>query len=102
MVNNLEKIRKAAGLTQAQLAERLNVQQSTITLWGQNLLTIQRKHDIINMQVGRKARWKGGRKMSEMPTNTEYILRMILELIDKCSSLEELRASVKKVLEDAG
>jgi len=40
--------------------------------------------------------------MSEMPTNTEYILRMILELIDKCSSLEELRASVKKVLEDAG
>jgi len=39
--------------------------------------------------------------MDEMATNTEYILRMILELIDKCESLEELRESVKKILEEA-
>ena len=35
-----------------------------------------------------------------MPTNTEYVLRLILELIDKCESLDELRESVKKVLEE--
>lgn len=39
--------------------------------------------------------------MREMPTNTEYVLRLILELIDKCKSLDELRAAVKTVLEDA-
>lgn len=33
-----------------------------------------------------------------MATNTEYILKMVLELIDKCETLEELRASVKNVL----
>ncbi len=39
--------------------------------------------------------------MDEMATNTEYILRMILELIDKCQTLEELRESVRKVLDEA-
>lgn len=39
--------------------------------------------------------------MEEMATNTEYILRMILELIDKCKTLEELREAVQKVLDDA-
>ncbi len=39
--------------------------------------------------------------MDEMATNTEYILRLVLELIDKCKSLEELRAAVKKVLDEA-
>ena len=35
----------------------------------------------------------------EMPgTTTEYILRLILELIGKSESLEELREAVKKVL----
>ena len=37
--------------------------------------------------------------MDEMATNTEYILKMVLELIDKCETLEELRASVKNVLD---
>ena len=37
--------------------------------------------------------------MDELATNTEYILKMVLELIDKCETLEELRASVKNVLD---
>lgn len=36
--------------------------------------------------------------MDEMPTTTEYILRMVLELIEKCETLEELREAVKNVL----
>lgn len=43
---------------------------------------------------------KGSEEMDEMATNTEYILRMVLELIDKCETLEELRASVKAVLDE--
>lgn len=39
--------------------------------------------------------------MNEVPTNTEYILRMVLALIDKCKSLDELREAVKQVLDDA-
>ena len=39
--------------------------------------------------------------MDEMATNTEYILRMVLELIDKCKTLEELREAVKAVLDEA-
>ena len=34
-----------------------------------------------------------------MATNTEYILKMVLELINKCETLEELRESVKNVLD---
>lgn len=37
--------------------------------------------------------------MNEMPTTTEYILRMVLELIDKCETLEDLRRAVKNVLD---
>lgn len=39
--------------------------------------------------------------MQEMATNTEYILRMVLELIDKCETLEELKATIEKVLEES-
>lgn len=44
---------------------------------------------------------KGSEDMDEMATNTEYILRMVLELIDKCKTLDELREAVKKVLDEA-
>ena len=44
---------------------------------------------------------KGGRKMDEMATNTEYILRFVLELIDKSESLDELKASIEKILADS-
>ena len=44
---------------------------------------------------------KGGTNMDEMATNTEYILRMVLELIDKCKTLEELREAVKAVLDES-
>lgn len=44
---------------------------------------------------------KGSEEMDEMPTTTEYILRMVLELIDKCKTLEELREAVKNVLNEA-
>ena len=33
-----------------------------------------------------------------MATNTEYILKLVLELIDKCETLEELRESIKTIL----
>ena len=42
---------------------------------------------------------KGGGLM-EMPTTSEYLLRLILELIDKCKDLDELREAVKKVLQE--
>jgi hypothetical protein len=41
---------------------------------------------------------KGSEEMQEMATNTEYILRMVLEMIEKCKTLEELKASVEYVL----
>ena len=44
---------------------------------------------------------KGSEVMDEMATNTEYILRMVLELIDKCKTLEELREAVKAVLDES-
>ncbi len=36
--------------------------------------------------------------MEDMAANTEYILKLILELIEKCNTLEELRQAVKNVL----
>ncbi len=38
--------------------------------------------------------------MDEMATNTEYILRMVLELLDKCETLDELREAIKAVLDE--
>lgn len=38
--------------------------------------------------------------MDEMPNVSEYLLRAILELIDKCETIEELRESVKRILKD--
>ncbi len=43
---------------------------------------------------------KGSEVMEDMATSHEYLLRMVLELIDKCKSLEELRKSVKNVLDE--
>ncbi len=37
------------------------------------------------------------KEMNEMET-TEALLRAILELIDKCKSIEELRESVKRIM----
>ena len=34
-----------------------------------------------------------------MALNTEYIIQFVLELIDKCETLDELRESLKKILE---
>ena len=68
--------------------------------WGGNPLTTPYEPDIMSMQGRAKALKEGGRNVEEMPTNTEYVLRLILQLIDKCESLDELRESVKKVLEE--
>ena len=38
--------------------------------------------------------------MDEMSNVSEYLLRAILELIDKCETIEELRESVKRILKD--
>lgn len=40
---------------------------------------------------------KGSEEMNEMNV-TEALLKAILELIEKCDSLDELRASVKKIM----
>ena len=44
---------------------------------------------------------KGSEEMDEMPTTTEYLLRMVLELIDKSASLEELREAIERILNKA-
>lgn len=41
---------------------------------------------------------KGSEEMDEMQ-NTEYILRMVLELIEKCETLDELKQAILNVLE---
>jgi len=38
--------------------------------------------------------------MDEMANTSEMLLRAILELIDKCKTIEELRESVKRILND--
>ncbi len=38
--------------------------------------------------------------MEEMSSANEMLLRAILELIDKCNTIEELRESVKRILND--
>lgn len=43
---------------------------------------------------------KGSEEMNEMQV-TEALLRAILELIEKCKTLEELRASVKRIMGEA-
>ena len=36
--------------------------------------------------------------MCEMQATAEYLLKLVLELVDKCKSLEELRKAVENVL----
>ena len=38
--------------------------------------------------------------MGEMATATEYLLKAILEIIDKCESVEEIRAAVQQILDN--
>ena len=42
---------------------------------------------------------KGSEEMNEVNT-TEALLRAVLELIEKCQTLEELRESVKRIVKD--
>jgi len=42
---------------------------------------------------------KGGRAV-KMANVSEYLLRAILELIEKCQTIEELRESVRRILKD--
>lgn len=42
---------------------------------------------------------KGSEEMDDMNT-TEALLRAVLELIEKCQTLEELRESVKRIVKD--
>lgn len=39
--------------------------------------------------------------MDDMAINTEYTIRMILQLLDKCKSLEELRKALEEILAGA-
>lgn len=49
------------------------------------------------VRQGREPLQKGGRSMKDMNV-TEALLRAVLELIDKCDTLDELRESVKRVM----
>ncbi len=44
---------------------------------------------------------KGSEEMQDTATQAEYILRLVLELIAKCDTLEELREAVARVLAEA-
>ncbi len=46
------------------------------------------------------ARYERREDMEEMSSANEMLLRAILELIDKCNTMEELRESVKRILND--
>lgn len=37
--------------------------------------------------------------MKDLATSSEYLLKAILQLIEKCESIEELREAVKRILE---
>lgn len=50
-------------------------------------------------QRGEAPDTKGGRTM-KMANVSEYLLRAILELIEKCQTIEELRESIKRILKD--
>ena len=66
------------------------------------ILSIRFNSIIITLvRQGRLASYERREDMDEMATNTEYILRMVLELIDKCKTLDELREAVKAVLDEA-
>ena len=39
--------------------------------------------------------------MSEMAVTNEYLLRAILEIIDKSENLEEIRKAVERILNDS-
>lgn len=39
--------------------------------------------------------------MDEMATQAEYLLRAILEIIDLCDNIEELRESIDRILHGA-
>ncbi len=41
---------------------------------------------------------KGSEEMDDMASTTDCLLRAILELIDKCKDLNELKVSVKRIL----
>ena len=41
----------------------------------------------------------GSEDIDEMPNATEYLLKAILEIIDKSETVEEIREAVKKILE---
>ena len=42
---------------------------------------------------------KGSEEMNEVNT-TEALLRAVLELIEKCETLEELRESIKRIVKE--
>ena len=48
-------------------------------------------------KAGQQALTKGGRSVDDMNV-TEALLKAILELIEKCDTLEELRESVKRIM----
>ena len=65
------------------------------------ILPIRFNSSIITLvRQGRPTPYERREDMDEMATNTEYILRMVLELIDKCKTLDELREAVKAVLDE--
>lgn len=53
----------------------------------------------IDVRQRRKPLTKGSEVMNEMNV-TQALLKAILELIEKCDTLEELRESVKRIMNE--
>ena len=50
-------------------------------------------------KAGTQAPYERREDMDEMANATEYLLKAILEIIDKSKTVEEIREAVKKILE---
>lgn len=55
---------------------------------------------VYNMLVAEGTTSYEVKNLDEMATTTEYILQLVLELINKSKSLDELREAILKVLDE--
>lgn len=86
---NLKDARKAAGFTQQTLSLAFGIPKRTIEQWetGDRTPPAYVQRLIIDAL-----------RTDETGETAETTLRLVLELVEKCGSLDELRAAVKRVI----